>query len=130
MRLNLREIIEVPGAWVPFSCELETEGLDFPQIRAYKAKPHAEGRVYNEAGILTLEGTLTAELICICDRCGSELIIRKDDEPETVLKRLTVYHDQTQPLIDHYGKQDKLVAVDGTLSVEEVTNAIIAKLEA
>lgn len=66
----------------------------------------------------------------ICDRCGSELIIRKDDEPETVLKRLTVYHDQTQPLIDHYGKQDKLVAVDGTLSVEEVTNAIIAKLEA
>ncbi len=66
----------------------------------------------------------------ICDRCGAELIIRKDDEPETVLKRLTVYHDQTQPLIDHYGKQDKLVAVDGTLSVEEVTNAIIAKLEA
>ena len=66
----------------------------------------------------------------ICDRCGSKLIIRKDDEPETVLKRLTVYHDQTQPLIDHYGKQDKLVAVDGTLSVEEVTNAIIAKLEA
>ncbi|MBR2263585.1 MAG: adenylate kinase [Firmicutes bacterium] len=65
-----------------------------------------------------------------CDRCGAELIIRKDDEPETVLKRLTVYHDQTQPLIDHYGKQDKLVAVDGTLSVEEVTNAIIAKLEA
>ena len=66
----------------------------------------------------------------ICDRCGAELIIRKDDEPETVLKRLVVYHDQTQPLIDHYGKQDKLVAVDGTLSVEEVTNAIIAKLEA
>ena len=66
----------------------------------------------------------------ICDRCGAELIISKDDEPETVLKRLTVYHDQTQPLIDHYGKQDKLVAVDGTLSVEEVTNAIIAKLEA
>ena len=66
----------------------------------------------------------------ICDRCGAELIIRKDDEPETVLKRLTVYHDQTQPLIDHYGKQDKLVAVDDTLSVEEVTNAIIAKLEA
>ena len=66
----------------------------------------------------------------ICDRCGAELIIRKDDEPETVLKRLVVYHEQTQPLIDHYGKQDKLVVVDGTLSVEEVTNAIIAKLEA
>ena len=66
----------------------------------------------------------------ICDRCGAELIIRKDDEPETVLKRLVVYHEQTQPLIDHYGSKGKLVAVDGTLSVEEVTNAIIAKLEA
>ena len=65
----------------------------------------------------------------ICDRCGAELIIRKDDEPETVLKRLTVYHDQTQPLIDHYDGKGKLVAVDGTLSVEDVTKAIIAGLE-
>ena len=66
----------------------------------------------------------------ICDRCGAELIIRKDDEPETVLKRLVVYHEQTQPLIDHYAAKDRLVAVDGTLSVEEVTEAIVAKLEA
>ena len=66
----------------------------------------------------------------ICDRCGAELIIRKDDEPETVLKRLVVYHDQTQPLIDHYGSMDRLVTVDGTLSVEEVTEAIVSALEA
>ena len=66
----------------------------------------------------------------ICDRCGAELIIRKDDEPETVLKRLVVYHDQTQPLIDHYGSLDRLVTVDGTLSVEEVTEAIVSALEA
>ena len=85
MRLNLREIIEVPGAWVPFSCELETEGLDFPQIRAYKAKPHAEGRVYNEAGILTLEGLLTAELICICDRCGEEFESVKETELDATI---------------------------------------------
>ena len=64
----------------------------------------------------------------ICDRCGSELIIRKDDEPETVLKRLVVYHEQTQPLIDHYGKLNKLVTVDGTLSVEEVTEEITKAL--
>ena len=66
----------------------------------------------------------------ICDRCGAELIIRKDDEPETVLKHLVVYHDQTQPLIDHYGSMDRLVTVDGTLSVEEVTEAIVSALEA
>ena len=72
MFLNLREIIEIPGGSVPFECKLETEGLDFPQIKEYKAKPYAEGRVYNEAGVLRLEGELTAEMICICDRCGCE----------------------------------------------------------
>ena len=72
MRLNLRDIIEVPGGSVPFACELSTEGLDFPSIREYLTKPYAEGRVYNEAGILHLEGLLTAELLCACDRCGEE----------------------------------------------------------
>ena len=56
MRLNLREIIEVPGGSVPFECELETDRLDFQSIAAYNAKPRAVGRVYNEAGILRLEG--------------------------------------------------------------------------
>ena len=72
MRLNLSAIIEMPGGSVPFECELETEGLDFPSVRAYKEKPHAEGRVFNEAGILHLTGTLTADMICLCDRCGEE----------------------------------------------------------
>ena len=72
MLLDLREIIEVPGGSVPFECELETEGLAFDSVKEYKAKPIAKGRVYNEAGILTLEGTLCADLTCICDRCGTE----------------------------------------------------------
>lgn len=72
MRLNLREIIEIPGGSVPFACELETEGLDFPSIMEYKGKPQTEGRVYNEAGVLHMEGSLRAEMCCVCDRCGSE----------------------------------------------------------
>ena len=72
MRLNLSAIIEMPGGSVPFECELETEGLDFPSVRAYPRKPYAEGRVFNEAGILRLTGTLTAEMICVCDRGGEE----------------------------------------------------------
>ena len=40
----------------------------------------------------------------ICDACGAELILRDDDKPETVKKRLTVYHEQTQPLIEYYKK--------------------------
>ncbi len=72
MRLELREIIEIPGGSVPFECDLETEMLDFPSVLAYKAPPHAEGRVYNEAGVLHMAGSIRAEMICLCDRCGSE----------------------------------------------------------
>ena len=72
MRLDLREIIALPGSSLPFDCELETERLDFPAVKTYRAKPRAQGRVYNQAGVLRLEGTLTAEMTCICDRCGAE----------------------------------------------------------
>ncbi len=60
----------------------------------------------------------------ICDRCGSALVLRDDDKPETVKKRLSVYHEQTQPLIDYYKEQGILHAVDGMLSMEEVFAAI------
>ena len=60
----------------------------------------------------------------ICDVCGSELVLRDDDKPETVQNRLKVYHDQTQPLIDFYEKKGVLRSVDGTLPMEEVFTAI------
>ena len=85
MRLNLRDIIEVPGGSVRFACELSTEGLDFPSIREYLTKPYAEGRVYNEAGILHLEGLLTAELLCVCDRCGEEFESVKETELDATI---------------------------------------------
>ena len=56
----------------------------------------------------------------ICDKCGSELVLRDDDKPETVKKRLAVYHNQTQPLIRYYGKQKILRTVDGTKDMEDV----------
>ena len=66
----------------------------------------------------------------ICDRCGSPVVLRDDDKPETVQKRLTVYHDQTQPLIDYYEKQSILKTVDGTKSMEAVFDDITAILGA
>lgn len=66
----------------------------------------------------------------VCDTCGKELILRDDDKPETVQKRLTVYHDQTQPLIDYYKTKDVLVEVDGTKNMTEVFDEICAILEA
>ena len=59
-----------------------------------------------------------------CDHCGSDLVLRDDDKPETVQKRLTVYHEQTQPLIDYYKNQGILKSVDGTQPMEAVFAAI------
>ena len=61
----------------------------------------------------------------VCDACGEKLIMRDDDKPETVQKRLTVYHDQTQPLIDYYSKSGVLKEVDGTVDMEDVFAAIV-----
>ena len=56
----------------------------------------------------------------VCDKCGSELYLRDDDAPETVKKRLAVYHNQTQPLIQYYGGKKILRTVDGTKNLNEV----------
>ena len=66
----------------------------------------------------------------ICDRCGEKLVLRDDDKPETVQKRLDVYHTQTQPLIEYYTKQGKLAEVDGTQEMEDVFASIIKILGA
>ena len=66
----------------------------------------------------------------ICDVCGKELILRDDDKPETVQKRLNVYHEQTQPLIDYYTKGGILKTVDGTVDINDVFAAIVEILGA
>jgi adenylate kinase len=57
----------------------------------------------------------------VCDRCGGELFQRDDDKPETVAKRLREYADKTSPLVDFYGAQGKLVGIDATGLVEDIT---------
>ncbi len=59
-----------------------------------------------------------------CPACGAPLTIRKDDNPETVKERLSVYKSQTEPLIGYYGKQGKVKDIDGNLSVERVFEEI------
>ena len=63
-----------------------------------------------------------------CDACGADLILRDDDKPETVLNRLKVYHEQTQPLINYYEGKGILKEVDGTVDMNEVFAAITAIL--
>ena len=64
----------------------------------------------------------------VCDNCGSELTVRKDDAPETVRNRLEVYHRETEPLLDFYAKRGKLITVENQPSIEATTAAIAGAL--
>ena len=64
----------------------------------------------------------------VCDFCGGELTIRKDDAPETVKSRLATYHSETEPLKDFYAQRGKLKSVTNQPSIEAVTASIIEAL--
>lgn len=77
MWLDLKEIIEIPGAEKPFACVLDPSNLSFPSVRRFVSAPEAKGRVVNTAGVLTLEGELRCRMLCVCDRCGREFELEK-----------------------------------------------------
>ena len=66
----------------------------------------------------------------ICDRCGGELVIRKDDQPETVRDRLKAYHEQTEPLVGYYRERGKLIDIPDQGSIEATNEYILKVLEA
>lgn len=65
----------------------------------------------------------------VCDACDGKLIIRKDDQPETIMARLKTYHEQTEPLVGFYKQRGKLVEIEGSYSVEKTRDRIFAALE-
>lgn len=71
MRLNVQELLCGDGV-IPFTCEMEPAGLDFPSISEYLTPIAAVGKVTSQAGLLTLTGEAKASMMCICDRCGRE----------------------------------------------------------
>ena len=70
--MNLHELLLNPGSRLPFRCELSTDRLDFPAVLSYTAAPVGEGFIVNNAGALTLRGTLSAAMRCVCDRFAAE----------------------------------------------------------
>ena len=64
----------------------------------------------------------------VCDKCGGVLITRADDVPDTIRQRLSVYHSETEPLIDFYDKKGILVNVTGRDTIEETTDAVLKAL--
>ena len=85
MLLDLRELIVNPAARLPFRLELEEDRLDFPAVKEYLNPPLAEGVITNEADILHMRGTVTAEMLCVCDRCGQEYERTKETAVDVVL---------------------------------------------
>lgn len=65
----------------------------------------------------------------ICDKCGSALVLRKDDEPETVRKRIKVYQQETAPLIDYYKRKKMLLDIDASPRPKEVFNSVVKAVE-
>jgi len=77
MRLNLCQIIDMPGSSLHFSCELDAERLSCPAILEFISVPHAEGEIRNSAGVLSLIGKVKSEMVCICDRCAAQFRCEK-----------------------------------------------------
>lgn len=64
----------------------------------------------------------------ICDKCGGELMQRSDDTPEAVTKRLEIYYEQTEPVLDYYRDAGLLIDIDGNQPIDDVTVSILARL--
>jgi len=119
----LTKALEEKGEEIDFAINVEVPDENIINRMSGRRACLACGATYHIVHIPTkVEG--------ICDRCGKELVLRDDDKPETVKKRLDVYHAQTQPLIDYYNGEKKLVEVDGTQAMEAVFQDIVKILGA
>lgn len=87
-------------------------------------------RVCEDCGRPYHTETLKPKKDGVCDDCGGTLVQRKDDHPDTVLARLDVYHKETEPLVDYYKNQGKLINVAGQDSVDETTDLILKAMKA
>ena len=65
----------------------------------------------------------------VCDICGEKLIVRDDDKPEAIAKRLQIYHTETEPIVNYYEEKEKLIKVNGATPIEKVFDEIVKKLE-
>ena len=120
---SLDAALEKLGSKVDYAINVEVPDENIVRRMSGRRACVACGATYHIVHIPTkVEG--------ICDRCGSELILRDDDKPETVKKRLAVYHEQTQPLIDYYNDKKVLVEVDGTKDMNDVFTDIVKILRA
>ena len=119
MRLNVQELLRGDGV-LPFSCELDPAGLDFPSIARYRSPLRAAGSIRSQAGLLELSGEVQVSLDCLCDRCGREYAREAAFPLDTVLA--DEHQDEEDP--DVFLVQDDCVDLD-----EIVTTAFVLGLD-
>ena len=119
MRLNIHELLRGDGV-LPFSCELDPAGLEFPSISRYRSPLSARGSVSSRAGLLELKGEVKVSVDCLCDRCGREYGREAVFPLDTVL--VTEHEDEEDP--DVFLVQDDCVDLD-----EIVTTAFVLGLD-
>ena len=110
MRIDLHDLIVSPGRRLSFCRPLDTARLDFPAVTAYTSPPVGEGVIRNDAGALSLQGTIRADMLCVCDRCAAEFPHHKEVSLDLALA--TELEDEENP--DYF-------LLDGeTLDIDEV----------
>lgn len=110
----LDKTLEASGEKVDFAIDLEVEDDVIVKRMSGRRSCSKCGRIYH-----TVTPELKPKNDGICDSCGGDLVLRDDDKSETVLKRLDVYHEQTEPLIRYYGNKNVLHQVSGIIGIDE-----------
>lgn len=109
----------IAGVDVALSLEVPDEAI-VHRMAGRRTCPKCHATFHVEGNPPRVEG--------ICDKCGAKLGIRHDDDPEVVLQRLEVYHDQTEPVKHYYAEHGKLRSVEGVGTVEEIRSRIFTAL--
>lgn len=119
---SLKKALKEQGAMIDCAVDIEVPDEDIiNRMSGRRSCPNCGGTYHVTFNPPKQEG--------ICDACGTELVQRADDKPETVLERLKTYHEQTQPLIEFYENEGVLVTVDGTKKPSEVLEDILGALK-
>lgn len=114
----LDEALDKNNDRIEFAIDINVSDKVIVRRMAGRRACHNCGRTYHVE-------TLKPKVEGFCDYCNTELVLRDDDKPETVIKRLQVYHEQTQPLLDYYSSKGILHSVDGTGGIDDIYMEII-----
>ena len=121
MRLNLREIIDIPGGTVPFDYRLDLSGLESGSVVRIEDPAHVSGRIINRAGVLTVEGVLEVDVQCVCARCLKELYRHQEIDIHSFLadELQNENSDDTYLLDGDYADLDEIAETAFVLNTEQ-----------